>query len=269
MWCRTPRRARPSRDLGGGHGRAVVAQGGARQAALLERLGEAVSDHLGGLGQIPLQMAGEARAVVENAEQDRRRPLAAGGQHLARAVVAVPVPQAVDVLGLVAAHLALDEARLGALGPFGPAWGEAPALVETVGPHEAEQRGIGRHRLEAGLGLGQCDEVVVVELDAPALVGGVLGEDGTAHGIADGGLLPGIGAASCAGARRPDRTAREAPGSTSARWSRSRSGQAHPWSDAARCARCSASIAAFSSPLPGGAAKSWPMTEKRKCAQRS
>ena len=31
----------------------------------------------------------------------------------------------------------------------------------------------------------------------------------------------------------------------------------------------SASIAAFSSPLAGGAANSWPMTEKRRCAHRS
>ena len=69
-------------DLGRRHRRAVVAQGRARQATLLERLGEAVRDHLGGLGQIPLEMAGEARAIVEHAEQDRRHPLAAGRQHL-------------------------------------------------------------------------------------------------------------------------------------------------------------------------------------------
>ena len=166
----------------------------ARQAALLERLGEAVRDHLGGLGQIPLEMAGEARAIVEHAEQDRRHPLAAACENLARAVVAVPVPQAVDVLGLVAADLALDEARLGALGPFRLARGEAPALVEAVGAHEAEQRGIGRRGPQIGLRLGQGDEVVVVELDAPALVGGVLGEDGAPDRLADGVLLAGVGA---------------------------------------------------------------------------
>ena len=54
---------------------------------------EAVRDDLGGLGQIPLQMTGKARSVVEHAEQDRRHPLAALGEHLARAVMAVPVPQ--------------------------------------------------------------------------------------------------------------------------------------------------------------------------------
>lgn len=92
--------------------------------------------------------------------------------------MAVPVPQPVDVLGLVAAHLALDDACFGALGPFRPARGEATALVEAVGAHEAEQRRIGRHRLKIGLCVGERDQVVVVELDAPALVAGVLGEDG-------------------------------------------------------------------------------------------
>ena len=65
-------------DLGRRHGRAVVAQRRAGQAALLKRLGEAVRDHLGGLGQVPLEMAGEARAIVEHAEQDWRHPLSAG-----------------------------------------------------------------------------------------------------------------------------------------------------------------------------------------------
>jgi len=50
-------------DLGRHHGRAVVAERRARQAALLERLGEAVRDHLGGLGQIPLEMTGQTRAI--------------------------------------------------------------------------------------------------------------------------------------------------------------------------------------------------------------
>ena len=181
-------------DLGRGHGRAVVAQGGAWQAALLERLGEAVRDHLGSLGQIPLQMAGEARAVVEDAEQDGRHPFAARREHLPRSVMAVPMPQAVDILGLVAADLALDNACLGTLGPFGSARAQAAALVETIGAHEATQRGIGRHGLEIWLRLGQRDKVVVVELDAPALVCGVLRDDDATHGRADGVLPPGVGA---------------------------------------------------------------------------
>ena len=181
-------------DLGRGHGRAVVAQGGAWQAALLERLGKAVRDHLGSLGQIPLKMAGEARAVVEDAEQDGRHPFAARREHLPRSVMAVPMPQAVDILGLVAADLALDNACLGTLCPFGSARAQAPALVETIGAHEATQGRIGRHRLEVWPRLGQRDEVVMVELDAPALMCGVLRDDDATHGRADGVLLPGVGA---------------------------------------------------------------------------
>jgi hypothetical protein len=70
-------------DLCGGHGGAVVAQGRARQATLLERLGQAVRDRLRRLGEIPLQVTGEARAIVEHAEQDRRDPLAARSDDLA------------------------------------------------------------------------------------------------------------------------------------------------------------------------------------------
>jgi hypothetical protein len=70
-------------DLGGGHGTAVVAQGRTRQAALLDRLGETVGDHLCRLGQIPLQVTSEPRSVIEHTEQDRRHPFAARRQNLA------------------------------------------------------------------------------------------------------------------------------------------------------------------------------------------
>jgi hypothetical protein len=104
------------------------------------------------------------------------------------------VPQAVDVLGLVAAHLALDDAGLGTFGAVGGARRETPPLVETVGTHEAPQRGIRRHRLQIGARQGEGDEVVVVELHAPAPVRGVLGEQLTANSVADCVLLAGIGA---------------------------------------------------------------------------
>ena len=103
-------------DLGRCHRRAVVTERRSRQAALLQRLGETMSDDLGRLGQIPLQVTGEPRAIIDNAKQDRRHPFAACGQHLARAMVAVPMPEPVDVLGLVAADLAIDDAGLRAIG---------------------------------------------------------------------------------------------------------------------------------------------------------
>ena len=157
------------------------------------------------------------------------------GEHLARAVMAVPVPQAVDVLGLVAAHLAIGDAGLGALGAVGSARCQTPPLGEAVGAHEPAQRGVGRHRLELGPRLGQRDEIVVMELDAPALVRGVLREDGLAHRIADRNLLSGIGTQLAA--EHADRIGAllARPGSTIARWSRSRTGPDRRSSDAARC----------------------------------
>ena len=56
----------PLGDLRGRHCGAVVAERRARQAALLERLAEPVRDDLGGLGQIPLQVTGKPRSVVEH-----------------------------------------------------------------------------------------------------------------------------------------------------------------------------------------------------------
>ena len=65
------------RDLIRGHCRAVVAHCGARQPPLHECLRQAMGDIFRALGQVPLQMAGQPRAVVENAEQHGRLPLAA------------------------------------------------------------------------------------------------------------------------------------------------------------------------------------------------
>ena len=92
------------------------------------------------------------------------------------AMVRIEVPEAADVLGLVAPHFAVKEAGLGALGALGTAGGEAASLVEAVGLEEAAQRCIGRYRLEGGVALGKRDEIVVVQLHAPALVRRVLGD---------------------------------------------------------------------------------------------
>ena len=62
---------------------------------------------LGGLGEVPLQMAAQSRMVVEDAQGDRRLPLAAGREDLQPAVVEIAMPQRADVLGFVAADLAL------------------------------------------------------------------------------------------------------------------------------------------------------------------
>src|SRR5437762_2839081 len=64
-------------------------------------------------------------------EQQRRGPLAARRQHLARAVMEIPMPQAVDMGGLVAAHFTLLEARLGAQGALGLSRRQRAAPVQA------------------------------------------------------------------------------------------------------------------------------------------
>src|ERR1019366_8285858 len=58
----------PLDGLGGEHRGAVVGQKSPREFALLKRLRQGVNENLGGLFEVPLQVAAEPRAVVENAE---------------------------------------------------------------------------------------------------------------------------------------------------------------------------------------------------------
>ena len=67
--------------LGGEHGGAVVGQERAGQAAFLEGLREGVDEGLGGLFEVPLQVAAEPRAVVEHAEELGLLPLPVGAEH--------------------------------------------------------------------------------------------------------------------------------------------------------------------------------------------
>src|SRR5262249_1836490 len=181
-------------DLRGEHGGRSVAQAGARQSALLECLGEAMSDNLGALRQIPLQVTGKARAVVEHAEQDRRLPRALRGEHGARAMMRIEVPEAADVLCLVAPHFAVKQAGLGTLSAFDAPRGDAAPLVEAAGLEEAAQRRIGRQGCEIRIVLRQSREIVVVQPHTPALVGGVLGDDRPAYRAAHRRLPSGVGA---------------------------------------------------------------------------
>ena len=166
--------------LGGEHGCAVVGEQGARQSALVEGLREAVDEGLGGLVEIPLQVAAEPGAVVEDAEQLGFLPLAAGGEHGARALVEVEVPEAMDVGDLVGAGLASRE-RLVAL-----ALGVAPIAGpdEALPAHEAAHGGVAGYQAEGGVLAREGDEVVVVQLPGPSrmiavLAGDGLGERGT------------------------------------------------------------------------------------------
>ena len=96
------------------------------QAALLDGLGEPVHEGLGRFVGVPLEVTGEPGAIVEHAEQMRGEPRAGGGEHLARALVEIQMPEAVDVLGLEAAHLEVLAAARRARAAPGVAAGAAP-----------------------------------------------------------------------------------------------------------------------------------------------
>src|SRR5262249_29312303 len=106
----------------------------------------------------------------------------------------IEVEKAAHVLGLVASDLAVEEARLGTLGAFRSPGGEAAPFVEPVRLEEAAQRGIGRNGSEVRVALGERYEIVVVQPHAPALVGGVLGDNGLAHRAAHRRLPTCVGA---------------------------------------------------------------------------
>ena len=153
----------PVGDLAGRHRRAVVAHQRARQAALHEGLAEPVDEDLGGLREVPLQVAAEARVVVEEAEQDRRLPFAGRRRHAALGVVHIAVPEAVAARHLVAEHLAGLRGRHG-LGLEAPpaALAHQPAIA-----HRPGQRRVGGHRAERRIGLDQHPQVLVVQLRRP------------------------------------------------------------------------------------------------------
>ena len=190
---RDPRDAeskQPLLDLARGHRRAVVGQQGPRQAPLHEGLAQPVDEDLGGLGEVPLQVAAQARVVVEEAEQDGRLPLARGGQHAALAAVHIGVPQGVAARDLVAQHLAGFDRRPGlALMPLAPALAHQPAS-----PHRPGQRRVGRHRAELGVAVDQRRQVLVVQLRRPRRMRPVLLAQRLDQRRRHRALAPGIGA---------------------------------------------------------------------------
>src|SRR5713101_4379737 len=104
----------------------------------------------------------------------------------------VPMENTAHVLGFKAAHLAIIEPRLGALGSFGPPRRQAPPLLKPMRLEKAAQRGIRRHRPQLGPVLAERDQIVVMKLDGPTLVGGVLRQQGLTHRVAHRRLLSGV-----------------------------------------------------------------------------
>lgn len=98
--------------LGREHRGAVVGEQRAWKSTLLEGLRQTVDERFGSFVEVPLKVATEARAIVEDAEKLGFDPLAARGEHGARALMKVEVPEPMHVRDLVRAHLARHERRL-------------------------------------------------------------------------------------------------------------------------------------------------------------
>ncbi len=165
----------PRLGLAGGHRRAVVGHERPRKATFGEGLAQPVDEVLGGLGQVPLLVTAQARAVVEDPEQTRGDVLAARGEHRPRTGVEVQVPQRVGLFDLTTAHLTALEPLLGALHP-GAVGIAAPRLKHHPARfHLAAHGRVVGHLAQLAVGLGGCAQVVVVQLVAPTPVREVLG----------------------------------------------------------------------------------------------
>src|SRR3981081_4503475 len=125
-------------------------------------------------------MAAKPGPVVEDAQELGLLPLSRAGEHGARALVKVQVPKAMDVGDFVRARLTHRErVAFGVLAIAAFAGSQQPVLL-----HEAADRHVARHRTKAWILACEREQVVVMELKAPAwvvamLLGDRLGDRGT------------------------------------------------------------------------------------------
>jgi hypothetical protein len=162
-------------DLRGEHGGPVIGQQRAGEPAFLDRLRQTVHKGLGRLGAIPLQVTDEPRAIIEHAEQMGGEPVPGEGEHLARAVVEVQMPEPVDILGLEAADLQLLATSPGLEFARGGRGHRLRLRHERVGSHVPADSLVGGHAAQGGV-LGHEDgEIVGVQPIAPAPVLAILG----------------------------------------------------------------------------------------------
>ena len=112
-------------------------------------------------------MAHQTGAVVDHAHDHRRDPLALAGQHFARAMMKVQMPQGVDMIDLEAAHLQALQPVARSQGASASSFGLSlakHALCFEVAPN----RGVRANRATAAL--EGCAQVVKVKLRRPARV---------------------------------------------------------------------------------------------------
>ena len=100
--------------------RHIVVHGLAGQAALADGLDETVDEVPRRLAEVPLDVADEAGAVVDDAEAARRVPDPVAVDDAPAGLVEVEVPQAVDGVGLVRARLELLQSLGRPALAFGP-----------------------------------------------------------------------------------------------------------------------------------------------------
>lgn len=113
----------------GEHGGPVVAQDGAGQATLLERLTETMHQRLGVFWiEVPLRVAAEPGVIVQNAEQNGLLSLAAGEHDGPSSLVEVEVPEGVHVGHLERPSLTRHEAFLELVATRSTALGQAVVL---------------------------------------------------------------------------------------------------------------------------------------------
>jgi len=93
-------------ELFGHHRGTVVGHQRARQSAALQGLAESVHQALGSFVEIPLDVTGQAGAVIENRQCHGLGPGAGASQDFARAVVEVQMQQAADMIDFEAAGFA-------------------------------------------------------------------------------------------------------------------------------------------------------------------
>ena len=162
-----PQPQQPCDHFVGDHRRAVVGQQRTGQTAFLDRLREPVHEVLSGLGEIPLQMAAQTRVIVEDAQGDGTLPLAAGSEHLERAVMEIEMPERPDILGFVTADLAFFATLLRA-GFAGTAVGRRPRLADhAMRLHVPADRRVRTEPPQRRIGLHRRGEVVIVQLVGP------------------------------------------------------------------------------------------------------
>ena len=166
------------------HGGSVVGHQSTRQAALHESLAQGMDQALRRLIQIPLQVAHQAGAVVDHAQDHGGDPLPQTGQNFTRAMVEVQVPKGIDVIHLEAAYLQAFEPVARCQGTGRGTWG-AGLAEHALGQEVAAYGWVGGARRRRGRRMGRSGgcaatagqggtQVVKVQLCRPARMLAVL-----------------------------------------------------------------------------------------------